>query len=161
MYWFGRCLVHERVSINVAVTRRYSSLFACEGVSYQVLPEGIWCISQEHRLDSLLGFMLGTDLAMIDISLYDCCEGHWAFSHTAQGVCTLCFLSKILHSLCLTLPWYPRNGMLCKEILGLVLSMGYTWVHAQAESVHTKLGVEEMCSTCVSTIMLQHKGKTG
>ena len=38
-----------------------------EEVSCQVLLWGIWYISGEHRLDCLLGLMLGTNLASINI----------------------------------------------------------------------------------------------
>ena len=38
-----------------------------EEVSCQVLSWGIWYILQEHRLDCLLGLMLGTKLALINI----------------------------------------------------------------------------------------------
>ena len=38
-----------------------------EEVSCQVLPQGIWYISGEHRLDCLLGLMLGTTLALINV----------------------------------------------------------------------------------------------
>ena len=47
---------------------------AGEEVSCQVLPGNSWHISQEHRLDCLLGLMLGTNLALIniisDVSIY-------------------------------------------------------------------------------------------
>ena len=38
-----------------------------EEVSWQVLSQGIWYISGEHSLDCLLGHMLDTNLAMINI----------------------------------------------------------------------------------------------
>ena len=38
-----------------------------EEVSCQVLPWGIWHISRDHSLDCLLGLMLGTNLASINI----------------------------------------------------------------------------------------------
>ena len=38
-----------------------------EEVSCQVLPQGIWFISGEHRLDCLHDLMLGTNLALINI----------------------------------------------------------------------------------------------
>ena len=47
-----------------------------EEVNCKVLPWGIWCISWEHRLDWLLGLMLGTDLGMIIIiSNVSICSG--------------------------------------------------------------------------------------
>ena len=38
-----------------------------EEVTWQVLPRGIWHTSWEHRLDCLLGLMLDTNLALINI----------------------------------------------------------------------------------------------
>ena len=42
-------------------------MVVCEEICCQILPQGIWHISGECRLDCLLGLMLGTGLAMINI----------------------------------------------------------------------------------------------
>ena len=42
-------------------------MVVCKDVCCQVLPRGIWYISGKHRLDCLLGLMLGIDLTMINI----------------------------------------------------------------------------------------------
>ena len=91
-------MINEGIFTESVCDEEIFFAIVCEEVSCQILPRGIWHISEEHRLDCLPDLMLGTYIASINIIgnvhnysgpadgglgrvytlLYasDCCEGH-------------------------------------------------------------------------------------
>ena len=57
-------MIHKRIFTESVCDEEIYFMVVDEEVSCQVLPQGIWYISGEYRLDCLLGLMLGSDHAI-------------------------------------------------------------------------------------------------
>ena len=64
---FRRCLVNEVIFTESVHYEEILLVVVCKEISCYLLPWEIWHIYGEHRLDCLLGLMLGTGLARINI----------------------------------------------------------------------------------------------